>query len=261
MPEDQVNQTGDQGAPQPQPPTDSQSLGWRAGLPDPLKNHEALTPHKTVGDLGKVHIEALGKLKELEGKTAQLEGSLKNAIPKLPENATKEQVEAFYSAIGRPNKPEEYEFPKDANDPEHSPEMVSWAQKTFYEVGLTRNQGAVLAKQWGAFVKGMVEAEEAESERMKAENEKAFRGEFKTEDEYKSAHELTKRFWNKITGTDFDKAFEEAESWQVPLFRKFIFTVAKATGEDWSPQGAQTGGASKEYEGMIYSKTPQHQRK
>jgi hypothetical protein len=228
-------------------------------LPDPLKNHEAFTAHKTVGDLGKVHIETLGKLKELEGKATQLEGSLKNAIPRLPENPTKEQIEAFQTAIGRPAKPEEYEFPKEEGQ-EHSPEMVGWAQKTFFEAGLSKQQAAIVGKQWNGFIKGMVEAEQVEAEKMKTENEKAFKGTFKTEDEYKAGYELTKRFWNKITNTNFDDAFKEADAWQVPLFMKFIFQAAKVTGEDTTSQGVQgVGGPTKP--GMIYDKTPQHQKK
>jgi len=256
MTEDQVTQTGDQGATQTQTQTDPTSLGWRAGLPDNLKNHEAFTPYKTVGDLGKVHIEVAGKLKELEGQMAKIN---ETHIPRLPENPTKEQVEAYYTAVGRPMKPEEYAFPKEEGQ-ENSPEMVSWAQKTFFEAGLSRQQGELLAKQWNGFVKGLVEAEEAESQKMKADTEKAFKAEFKTDDEYKAGYELTKRFWKKITNTEFDEAYKEAEAWQVPMFMKFIFNVAKATGEDSSPPGSQTG-ATESSPGMIYDKTPQHRKR
>jgi len=232
-------------------------LGWRAGLPDNLKNHEAFVPHKTVGDLGTVHLEVAGKLKELEGQMAKIS---ETHIPKLPENPTKEQVEAFHQAIGRPAKPEEYEFPKD-DGTEHSPEMISWAQKTFFEAGLSKQQGAMLGKQWNGFIKGMVEAEAADSEKQKVENEKAFRAEFKTDDEYKAGYELTKRFWNKITKTNFDEAYKEADAWQVPMFMRFIFLVAKATGEDTSPQGAQPQGGQEVQPGMTYPNTPQLYKK
>ena len=241
----------------------TQAPAWLAQLPADLKGNETFTKYQTIGDLGKVHLDLLGKVNELDGKTAkmaELEGKLANTIPKLPENPTKEQVEAFHQAIGRPGKPEEYEFPKD-DGTEHSPEMISWAQKTFFEAGLSKQQGTILGKQWNGFIKGMVEAEEQESEKQKVENEKAFRAEFKTEDEYKAGYELTKRFWNKITKTNFDEAYKEADAWQVPMFMRFIFLVAKATGEDTSPQATQPQGGGEVIPGMIYNKTPQHMKK
>lgn len=238
----------------------AQAPAWLAQLPADLKVNETLTKYPTIGDLGKTHLDVLGKVKELEGKTAELEGSLKNVIPKLPENPTKEQTEAYLTAIGRPSKPEEYEFPKEEGT-EHSPEMVSWAQKTFFEAGLSKQQAAMLGKEWNGFIKNMVEGENAESEKQKVENEKAFRAEFKTDDEYKAGYELTKRFWNKITKTNFDEAYKEADAWQVPMFMRFIFLVAKATGEDTSPQGAHPQGGQEVTPGMIYNKTPQHMKK
>ena len=251
MPDEQgqVTQTGDQG-------TQTQPLGWRAGLPDELKNHEVFTPHKTVGDLGKVHIEVLGKLKELEGKTVQMEGALKTAIPRLPENPTKEQIDAFQSAIGRPAKPEEYEFDK-MEGVEHSEAFIKEAQKWFFDAGVPKEAARKIGKMWDLYMKGQVDQETAEEQKLTESNQKAFRAEFKTEEEYKAGYELSKRFWNKITGTDFDKAYAEADAWQVPMVMKFIFNVAKLTGEDKMPQGASVVGGTEKSIGMIYDKTPQ----
>ena len=250
------------GTPTGQPQPTNQPPAWAAQLPTDLKGNEIFTKYPTVGDLGKAHLEILGKVKELDGQVAkvtELEGKLQNAVPKLPPNPTKEQVEAFYTAIGRPAKPEEYEFPKD-NGAEHSPEMVSWAQKKFFEAGLSKEQGAFLAKEWDAFIHGMVEAEEANTVKMKEETEKTFRSQFKSDDEYKAGYELAKRFWKKVTNTDFDKAYSEVDAWQVPLFMQFIFAAAKLTGEDSAPPNAQTG-TSETSPGMLYNKTPQHMRK
>ena len=89
-----------------------ESLGWRAGLPDDLKQNEAFTAFKTVGELGK---DYLG----LKAKAAELEGKLGNYVPKLPDNATDEDRNLYYDALGRPKQPSEYEFDgEDKNAPE-----------------------------------------------------------------------------------------------------------------------------------------------
>lgn len=218
---------------------------WIAQLPDDLKGNETFTPFKTLGDFGKSHLELVEKAKELDGisaKSKEFEEKLTNSIPKLSENSTDEEKAAFYKALGRPEKPEEYEFPK-GDDVEHDPKMISWAQSVFHQAGLSKQQAAMIGQQWDAFMKGMVEAEEKITEDTKKENEAKFRAEFKSDEEFKAGMELTKRFWKKVTDTDFDEAYKEAEAWQIPVFMKFLFTVSQAIGEDWSPKGASpTGG-------------------
>ncbi len=226
---------------------------WRAQLPADLKDHELLTPHKTIGETAKAYIETVGKVKDFEGKVKDYETKLTNSIPKLSDKATPEEISAYRKATGVPDKPEGYEFPK-IGDVENSPEMVAWAQKTFHNLGLSKIQANAMHKEWSSFVTGMVEAENKMAEEEKVENEKKFRAEFKTEDEYKAGRELTKRFWNKLMGTDFDEAYKEAEAWQVPVFMRALFVIAKKTGEDWSPSSAGGGGEVKP--AMIYDKTP-----
>jgi len=229
---------------------------YRDQLPVDLRANEAFTKYKNVGDLGKSHIEILGKAKELEGKMAEI---TKTYIPRLPDNPTKEQTEAYYQAIGRPAKPEEYELPLPEGT-EKGGDMEKWAQSVFYKHGLSKVQASGVAEEWNGYVRAAHEAEEAELLKMKEENEKSFRAEFKTDQEYKAGYELAKRFCNKVTNTNFDDAYKDAEAWQVPMVMKFIFMAAKATGEDFAPQGAHTG-MTESPAAMIYDKTPQHQRK
>lgn len=232
------------------------SPAWVAQLPDDLKANETFTSYKTIGDLGKAHLDVMGKVKELDGVSAKvkdLEGKLGNSVPKLSANPTAEEVSAYYSAIGRPGKPDEYEFPQ-VKGQESDPNMIKWAQGVFFKNGLTKEQAKGIGQEWNAFVAGVVESEEKLAEQERATNEKKFREQFKSEDEYKSGYELSKRFWNKVTGTDFDAVYKEAEAWQVPTFMSFIFNVAKMTGEDTSPLGRSSVGGVKE--GMVYDKSP-----
>lgn len=216
---------------------------WIAQLPDTLKGNEAFTTYKTIGDLGKSHLELMGKVKELDGLSAQnmeLQEKMAGYIPKLSEKPTTEELTAYRKAMGVPDKPTEYEFVK-GDGIEHDPKMIEWAQSVFHEAGLNKSQASLLGQKWDTFISEMAKAEEKMDEDTKTENEKKFREQFKTEEEYKAGKELAKRLWNKVTNTDFDAVYQEAETWQVPLFMNFIFNIAKVIGEDLSPEGKGSG--------------------
>ena len=226
---------------------------WRAQLPSDLKENETFTSYKTIGDFGKAHLETVGKIKEYEGKVKELEGRTANSIPKITKDSKPEEVTAYRKALGVPDKPEGYEFPA-VKGKDNDPNMVKWAQGVFHKHNLSIEQAKGIGQDWNEFVTGLVEAHDKMAEQERVESEKKFHDQFKTEDEYKAGYELTKRFWGKVTGTDFDAVYKEPEAWQVPLFMSFIFNVAKLTGEDTSPRGTSTG--SKVEPGMTYDKSP-----
>lgn len=227
MPEGQVNQTGDQGD---QDFNNSDSLGWRAALPDEFKEHEYVKTFQKPGDFVKA---SLGIKTDYDA----LKSKMDRAIFKPGDKATPEEISAYRKSMGVPEKPEEYEFPEGENL-KNEPEMIDWFRGVALKSGLSKEQAKGISLEWNAFVQGMVAEEERLSQEAKKEAEQNFRKQFKTEDEYKSGRELAKRFWNRITNTDFDKVYEEAEAWQTPLFMSFIFNVAKAVGEDFTPQGS-----------------------
>lgn len=233
---------------------------WTSQLPEDLRTNEAFTGHATLGDFAKSHLEAQGKLKEFDGKVKEYDGKitdlttrLTNSLPKLTEKSTDAERANFYKALGRPDKPEDYEFPQ-IEGRENDPGMVKWAQTTFHKHALSKEQAKGIGAEWNAFVNGMVEAEDRLVEEDRKAKEEEFKKEFKSEDEYKAGVELTRRFWKKLTGTDFDEAYKEAEAWQVPLFMRVLFHIAKVTGEDVSPMGKGRG--ESKVEGMIYDKSP-----
>src|ERR1035438_4486675 len=92
--------------------TTTESLGWRAGLPDDLKQNTDIAAFKTVGDFAKNHLETAAKV-------TKLEGALKDAVPKLPDNATDDERCLYYDALGRPHEAKDYKLPgEDKNAPE-----------------------------------------------------------------------------------------------------------------------------------------------
>lgn len=228
---------------------------WAAQLPTDLKANPTWTQYKTVGDLGKTHLDLLGKVKDLEGKTAkmtELEGRLQNSVPKLKPDATKEEVQAFFSAL-RPVKAEEYDFPK-GEGIDHDPKMIEWARETFFNAGLSKQQASIISEQWNSFIsefnKKLVQQEQDD---LKAETEK-----FKQElgKEYDKNMELAKRFFKKLMGEDLTD--------QTPInpvtLLKILVKGGRMLGEDFSPAGTQSGGSVGQT-GMIYDKTPQHMKR
>lgn len=246
MAEDQVIQPGGDQDQVIQDQDQTKSLGWRAALPDEYKEHEFVKDAQKPGDFVKKAIETKTERDALKTK-------MEGAIFKPTDKSTPEEREAYRKAIGVPDKPEGYEFPQPEGQ-ENDPTMVKWAQGVFHKYDLPKEAARGIGAEWNAFVTGMVEAEEKLAKDEMEANEKKFHEQFKSEDEYRAGYELSKRFWNKVTGTNFDEVYKEPEAWQVPVFMNFIFNVAKMTGEDTSPIGRSSGEAKKE--GMTYDKSP-----
>lgn len=205
---------------------------WRAQLPADLKDNEAFTPYKTLGDFGKAYLEAAGKAKELEGKTA-------NAIFKPDDKATPEQREAYFRAIGKPEKPTEYEFPK-GEGVEHDPKMVEWAQQTFHQANLNKEQAGVIAKAWDGFIGHMAQEQTAAAEKARTDADAALKAELG--DGYAEAAELATRFLTKHASAEDVKFFDETKIGNHPGMIRLIVKLAKLTGEDVSLQGGKNKG-------------------
>src|SRR5271167_4246919 len=127
---------------------DTTSLGWRAGLPDDLKQNTDLANYKTVGDFTKDALSWKGKVSELEGK-------LGDSIPKLPDDATAEDRNTYLDALGRPAKASEYEF--DGED-KNAPEWTNFWKEQFHGLGLTKVQAKTLSTQFNGQMQKMVDA-------------------------------------------------------------------------------------------------------
>ncbi len=223
--------------------TPVESLGWRAGLPDDLKQNEALVPFKTVGDFAKYALERDTKAKELETKLA-------DSIPKLPEDASDEDRAIYFDALGRPKQASEYEF--DGED-KNAPEWTNLWKTEFHSLGLTKEQAKQLSGKWNAQLQAMVKAHNDAIAKESASSEQKLRTELG--DKYDTNVELAKRMWQKHGEGEFDKAFaSETSSNRFGIIR-FLLKMAALTGEDTSPQSGQSvskGAAT----GFDYSKSP-----
>lgn len=221
-----------------------QSLGWRAGLPDEFKNHEAFTPFKTVGDFAKVHIETAGKVKDLETKLA-------GSIPKLPDNATQEQKDAFFASLGRPGKAEEYEF--DGED-KNAPEWNAHWKNEFHKLGFSKDAAKALSASFNAQMQKMVEVHNAKIQQEIGEASTKLKADLG--DKYDASVALAQRLWKRDVDGDFDKDFQAESSKTRYSIIRYILKMAAKTGEDTSLRGAGERQVQKPAALITYDKSP-----
>lgn len=206
----------------------TESLGWRAGLPDDLKQNPDLAPFKTVGDFAKHALDRDAKAKELETRLA-------DAVPKLPDDATDADRDLYYTALGRPKQASEYEL--DGED-KNAPEWTNTWKNEFHSLGLTKSQAKQLSGKWNAQIATMVKAHNdaiaAESAKVQSEIKTQWGG------EYDAKVELAKRMWLKHGDSEFDKAFADAPPHVRLATTKLLVKLAALTGEDTSPQSGRT---------------------
>jgi len=94
-------------------------------------------------------------------------GGAKNLLELPPENATPEQLDAFYSKLGRPADPNEYGLKApDGGDPA----MVEWFKGTAHKLGLSAKQAQSLFTEFNGMSGSMQEKLQTQ---MAQESEKA----------------------------------------------------------------------------------------
>ena len=94
-------------------------------------------------------------------------GGAKNLVELPPEGATPEQLDAFYTKLGRPGSPDEYGLqPPQGADPE----LTNWFKGTAHKLGLTAAQAKALYTEWNSMSGSMQEKLQAQQAQ---ESEKA----------------------------------------------------------------------------------------
>ena len=203
---------------------------WIAQLPDDLKGNEAFTGYKTIGDLAKDHLVVKGKATELEGKLGT------DYVPKLTENATQEQRDAYYKAIGRPDKPEGYEFGKPDNWPEgvpYSTERETEFRQKAFEIGLPKD-AAEAAVKW--YNDRLVALHTEINTQREQEKQKAI-SEIKTEwgNKFDENAALAKRVADKLVTTNQGKEWLIAQD--DPMLMRLLVAAAPAFLDDTTMGG------------------------
>ena len=227
--------------------TGSAAPAWVAQLPTDLKDNAAFTSYKTIGDLAKSHLEMGDKLKEFDGLKTKLEDS----IPKLPDDATDEERNLYYSALGRPETASAYEL---EGEDKNAPEWTSFWKQQFHSLGLTKAQAKQLSGQWNGQLQKMVDAYNTNQKKEVAEAETKLRTELG--DKFDANVELAKRVYNTHLGVEFDKDFANGNAATRFQTLRLVLKLAALTGEDKSPQGAASRMASQKGNFIVYDKSP-----
>jgi len=243
---DQGIQPDDQGQ-----PVVPESLGWRAGLSDEHKEDAWAKTHSKVSDFFK---DALGIKTERDALAGKLDGAI---FKPDQENATDEQKAAYRTAMGIPDTPDEYEFPK-GDGIEHDPKMVDWAKNVFHTAGLSKDQAGVISQAWDGFISEMGKAQIDSQKKAITETETALKTEWGAD--YDKNIELTKRgyeaFSAKLPG--FKEFLDQTVVGKKtvgnhPIMSQLFHILGQAIGEDFSLPGTPKAGKSGEVvPGMNY---------
>lgn len=226
----------------------TESLGWRAGLPGDLQQNETFKTFKTVGEFAKTYLDTTAKIPDLEQK-------LSNSIPKLGDNASDEERAVFFEALGRPKEAKEYEF---EGEDKNAPEWTNEWKQAFHAEGLTKGQAKNLSSKFNAKIQSLVEAHNASLKAEVAAAETSLKNEWG--DKFDTNVELAKRLYQKHLGNEFDKDFDAGTGKTRLQTLRLLMKVAVLTGEDRSPQSGQSlpGGAKPSF--INYDKSPKPPR-
>lgn len=143
-----------------------EATDWRASLPEDLRSVPSLEKFKDSGSLAKSYLE----LEKMTG----------NAIRLPKPDASPEELDKFYSRLGRPESPEKYEL-KRPELPEGVPyneeleiKFKSWAHRA----GLQPRQAQALLEQFNADQLEVYKASAKAQEDAVAELKKEFGGDY-----------------------------------------------------------------------------------
>lgn len=209
-------------------------VSWRDSLPEDLRANPSLSTIGDVTTLAKNYIET----KSFVGK--------KGIIPP-GENATPEQLNEFYAAVGRPETPEAYEFAA-VDLPENfpaSPEMEKAFRSKAHELGISGAQAKGL-HQWfmeanvGQY-KQMMEA----NSQVKATAEAQLRKDWGTDYEknIEAANLAIRQFGDDVVQASIAN---RDEIWSDPRLARFLAGIGKAMAEHEFIGGSSPGGSSLE---------------
>lgn len=216
----------------PNPNQPASNPPWMAQLPDDLKKHEGLTKFATIGDLGKSYIDIAGKV---EG-TVRIPG----------ENATDEEKSSFYSALGRPEAPDKYEFTRPTlPDGVQYDEKQEGAFRTMaHEIGLSQAQAEKL---YGFYNNQIIESH---SEYVRVVNEAKQEAEAALKKEWGEKYagnlEIAKRAVREFGGEEITKFLETSRLGDNPLIVKLFNQIGQAMMEDQFKSGNLKDGKERE---------------
>jgi hypothetical protein len=215
-------------------PVEEPSVDWRDGFQEDIKGEKSLDSF-TNND-GTVNIEALAK------STVSAQKMIGGSVRIPGEDATPEEIEAYYTKLGRPDTVEGYEFTKP-----DLPDGVQWNEKLFnwfgakaHELGMSKTQAQGLMNAWNENQFSEVH----ELQKVQKENIDALRREWG--DQFDGHVELGLRGIEKLLSpedaSEFKALMDSTGFGDNPLFLKLAYGAGHMLKEDGYILSSSSGG-------------------
>lgn len=206
---------------------------WMSQLSDELKQNGELAKFEKLSDFGNAFLE--------------LKGKADNSIAVPGENATEEEIAAFYNRLGRPEKPDGYGFtaPELPKGMKIDQDLERNFKEMAHKIGLTKNQAVQL---YGWYNQSMINAFTSQTDARKTALNKAeetLRREWGND--YNQNIELMKRAVEQFGGEDFKNIMRSTGLGNDPVLIKTFYNIGKAMAEDTLITG-EPGGNKQEVE-------------
>jgi len=200
---------------------------WLATVKDKkLAENETLRRFKDVDSLAASHVELRSKL-----------GANPVSIP--DEKAPQEKWDEFYGRLGRPEKPEKYEFSKVEGIEPHA-ETESAFRVQAHKLGLTQKQADGLNRWVGELAKTHAETG------LQAHNKAVEEAELGLKKEWGKDFDgnlvIAQKALHRFGGKDLGERLKAKGLDGDPVVVKFFHALGKATGEDADLKGVGGGG-------------------
>ena len=197
------------------------SVDWKNSLPDDVRTDPSLADIKDIGGLAKSYIHS-----------QKMVGTDKIALP--TENATPEEMAAFYDRLGRPK---EYEFTK-AELPEgmnYNEDMEKQMKAMMHESGLTNKQANTLYNGYMQYMGAQYSEQTAQAEGQKQEWYKTLQKDLGKA--FDQEVDLSQRAARELGGEDFLSWLDTTGQGNNPMFVKMFAKVGKMMAESGAEPG------------------------
>lgn len=201
---------------------------WRSQLKGDLQGNEFFNQFQTVSDFGKWGLDSSGKLKDAETK-------LKSALFVPGEGASDDEVKAFRTKLGVPDKADAYDLKLEGiglpQGMTIKPEHEAWFRGLAHKLGLNPSQAKTIFAEGiqNLFVEPM---KAIEAQRVK--DQEAGMAALKTEwgASYDENLTLIDRALKQFGSPELTKFLDMTGKGNDPAIVKFVLGVGKAMAED-----------------------------
>ena len=191
---------------------------WREALPEELRRDPALADYKDVAGLAKSHLHAL----KMIGR---------DKVPVPPPDAGREEWLAVTVRLGRPERPEDYEFqaPELPEGMPYDRAMEEWFRRAAYDNGLLPWQARGLFAQWNDLMQGQWERSVREQEEERAMAADLLRREWGSD--YERTLALAKKAYSQFGDEETTRMLAESGLGNDPRLVRMFANIAARVGE------------------------------